>query len=203
MKTISKLTIICLCSWAILFSVQAIGQAKPTNLPQGSYKSIYDMLRDVPGLDVKANSKGGGSITIRGVSSLLNQKPPLFVVDGVVYSGDIGSLNPQDIDGVNVLKDAASAAAYGAQGSSGVIVITTKKGSNLNNNAVVSSHTESAYTYFIEHKTALKVIGMDDEVIIEGVIQKQRDDMLVFMKKKKEVLVPIKSIKRVEMLPQE
>ena len=86
------------------------------------------MLRDVPGLDVTTNGGKAGSIIIRGISSFKSQQPPLFVVDGTVYGGDIMNINPQDVDNISVLKDAASATAYGAQGNSGVIVITTKKG---------------------------------------------------------------------------
>ena len=86
------------------------------------------MLRDVPGMDVKAiHNKNGGSVIARGISSLTNQKPPLFVVDGVVYGGDITNINPQDVDVITVLKDAAFASAYRAQGAAGVILITTKR----------------------------------------------------------------------------
>ncbi|MCW3087873.1 MAG: TonB-dependent receptor plug [Sediminibacterium sp.] len=199
--TLHQLIAVFVCGFALFFSIDAIAQGRTTTPQQNGYKSIYDMLRDVPGLEVKANSKGGGSIIIRGVGSLMNQKQPLFVLDGVIYGGDIGSLNPQDIAGISVLKDAASAGAYGAQGAAGVIMITTRNGSG-GGGAFVSNHTESAYTYFIDHKTPLKVFGMNDEVIIEGVIQKQRDSSLVFMNRRKEVVVLIKNIKRVEMIPQ-
>ncbi|MCW3089006.1 MAG: TonB-dependent receptor plug [Ferruginibacter sp.] len=176
-------------------------QAKPNNVTQGTYKTIYEMLKDVPGLEVKtSNDRNGGSIIVRGTGSLNNQKPPLFVIDGTVYGGDISSINPQDVDAISVLKDAASATAYGAQGAGGVILITTKKGNPFINNAVVTNHTESAYTYFIDHKTKLKVIGLNDEVLVEGVIQKQQDSSLVFIKKKKLILVPVSSIKKVEMI---
>jgi TonB-dependent SusC/RagA subfamily outer membrane receptor len=157
----------------------------------------------VPGLDVKiSNDRSGGTVVVRGASSLSNQKPPLFVVDGSIFSGDIGNMNPQDVDEISVLKDAASTAEYGAQGAFGVIIINTKKGATPTNNAVVSTYNKSAYTYFIEHKTNLKVIGFSDEVIVQGVIREQRDSVLVFMKKKKELLVPVKNIKKVEMITQ-
>jgi TonB-dependent SusC/RagA subfamily outer membrane receptor len=174
-----------------------------TPMPQRSYKTIFEMLKDVPGLEVRTtNDKSGGSVIVRGTGSLTKQPAPLFVVDGNIYSGDITSINPQDVDYINVLKDAASTSTYGAQGAGGVIQITTKKGTGVTNNVVVASHNESAYTYFIEHKTPLKVFGLNDEVLIEGVIQKQQDSVLVFSKKKKEILIPIKNIKRVEMIPQ-
>ena len=178
-------------------------QTEPNKVTPGTYKTIYEMLRDVPGLDVKiSNDRSGGTITVRGISSLQNQKPPLFVVDGNIYSGDIGSINPQDVENISVLKDAASTSSYGAQGAFGVIIITTKKGASSKSDAVVSNYNKSAYTYFIEHKTPLKVFGLSDEIIVEGVIKEQRDSTLVFIKKKKELLVPIKNIKKVEMIPQ-
>jgi hypothetical protein len=186
------------------FSSQVIAQAKANTLSQGTYKTIFEMLRDVPGLEVQlSNDKSGGTITIRGTTSLKNQRPPLFVIDGSIYGGDITNINPQDVEGISVLKDAASTGAYGAQGAFGVIVITTKNGKGVvAREAVVESHTGSAYTYFIEHKTQLLVYGLNDEIIVKGVIQKQRDNSLVFLVTRKELLVPISSIKRVEMVPE-
>ena len=184
-------------------SYQSSSQAKATTLPQGNYKSIYEMLKEVPGLDVKlSNDKSGGSVTIRGIGSLRNQKEPLYVVDGMIYGGDITNINPQDVESISILKDAASATAYGAQGAAGVIIITYKKGGATVSQPSVKAHEESAYTYFIDHKTALKVYDQNDKLIIEGVILRQQDSSLVFIKKKSEVLVPIKNIGRVEMIPQ-
>jgi TonB-dependent SusC/RagA subfamily outer membrane receptor len=186
------------------FSDQLIAQAKANTLTQGTYKTIFEMLRDVPGLEVQlSNDKSGGSITIRGITSLKNQRPPLFVIDGSIYGGDMTNINPQDVAGISVLKDAASTGAYGAQGAFGVIVITTKNGKGVvAREAVVESHTGSAYNYFIEHKTQLLVYGLNDEIIVKGIIQKQRDSSLVFLVKRKELLVPINNIKRVEMVPE-
>ena len=167
----------------------------------GTYKNIYDMLKDVPGLDVTTNGGKAGSIIIRGISSLKSQQQPLFVVDNAIYNGDIMNINVQDVENISVLKDAASLTAYGAQGSAGVIIISTKKGTIISNGPVVENYNQSAYAYFIEHNTNLKIIGLDDKTIIEGIIKKQVDTVLVFIKKRKEVIVPIKLIKRVEMLP--
>ncbi|HEY1020190.1 MAG TPA: TonB-dependent receptor plug domain-containing protein [Sediminibacterium sp.] len=189
---------VCLCC----ISLQAMAQLKPLQTIKGTtYRSIFEMLRDVPGLEVTLSSdKTGGSVVVRGIGSFNNQKPPLFVVDGAIYSGDISAINPQDVDGISVLKDAASASAYGAQGAAGVILITTKKGQGVSRQAVVSSYNASAYTYFIEHKTPLKVFDHNDSVLIEGVIQKQQDSVLIFIKKRKEVRIAVRDIKRVEMI---
>lgn len=203
MKNSKQIISLISCSLFLLIPAITNAQAETNRITPGTYKTIYEMLRDVPGLDVKITSdRSGGTITVRGISSLNNQKPPLFVVDGTIFSGDIGNINPQDVEEISVLKDAASTSPYGAQGAFGVILITTKKGAASKNNAVVTNYNKSAYAYFIEHKTPLKVFGLSDEIIVEGVIKEQRDSTLVFIKKKKELLVPIKNIKKVEMVPQ-
>ena len=66
-------------------------------------------------------------IRIRGFSSLNAGNDPLWIVDGMPYSGDLNNLNPSDIESMTVLKDAASNSLYGARGANGVVMITTKK----------------------------------------------------------------------------
>ena len=66
------------------------------------------------------------SIRVRGTGSI-NNAEPLWVVDGIPQSG-IDYLNPADIESISILKDAASAAIYGARGGNGVILVTTKQG---------------------------------------------------------------------------
>ena len=68
------------------------------------------------------------SVRIRGIGSMSAGNEPLYVVDGVPFEGGIETINPQDIESMTVLKDAASNALYGARGANGVILITTKKG---------------------------------------------------------------------------
>ena len=68
------------------------------------------------------------TVLIRGVGSINASTAPLYVVDGVPYSGDIAGIPATDVESMTVLKDAASAALYGARGANGVILITTKKG---------------------------------------------------------------------------
>ena len=66
------------------------------------------------------------TIRIRGVSSINANNAPLIVLDGLPYSGNYSDINPQDVESISVLKDAASNALYGARGANGVILITTK-----------------------------------------------------------------------------
>ena len=84
----------------------------------------------VAGVQMTTSSGSLGSspsILIRGISSINAGTSPLYIVDGVPYSGDMNNINPNDIESMTVLKDAASNALYGARGANGVIMITTKK----------------------------------------------------------------------------
>jgi len=81
---------------------------------------------------LSANGQPGVSATvrIRGIGSINAGTAPLYVLDGVPFDGDMSSINPNDIETMTVLKDAASTALYGARGANGIIMITTKKGSS-------------------------------------------------------------------------
>lgn len=84
-----------------------------------------------PGVQVAMQSGQPGSsatVRIRGIGSINSSSAPLYVVDGMPFDGDIASINPADIESMNVLKDAASTALYGSRAANGVIIINTKKG---------------------------------------------------------------------------
>tara|TARA_R110002126_G_scaffold282967_1_gene431850 strand:+ start:641 stop:3937 length:3297 start_codon:yes stop_codon:yes gene_type:complete len=70
----------------------------------------------------------GATIRIRGFSSIEGNSAPLYVVDGVPFSGDINAINPNDIASTTILKDASATAIYGARGANGVVLLTTRKG---------------------------------------------------------------------------
>ena len=70
----------------------------------------------------------GATIRIRGFSSIEGNRSPLYVVDGVPFSNDVNSINPNDIESTTILKDASATAIYGARGANGVVLITTRKG---------------------------------------------------------------------------
>ena len=109
----------------------AVMQVKSAQLENESPSSMQDLLRaNVPGLSVgfSAGPKPGGSLLIRGKNSINAGTDPLIVLDGVIYPGDLADINPNDIEQIDVLKDASSAAIYGARSASGVIIITTKMG---------------------------------------------------------------------------
>ena len=90
------------------------------------------LVGSVPGLQIRGSSgqpgASQGKINIRGISSLYASTDPLIIVDGAPYSSSLSNIPQEDIESVTVLKDASSAALYGARGAAGVILITTKKG---------------------------------------------------------------------------
>ena len=90
------------------------------------------LVGSVPGLQMTGMSgapgAGNGSMYVRGLSSLYSSTDPLIIVDGAPYYASLTNIATDDIESVTVLKDAASAALYGAAGAAGVILVTTKKG---------------------------------------------------------------------------
>lgn len=100
-------------------------------LGKSQVSSVTNALAgSVPGLQLTSSNgspSSTASIKIRGFSSLNAGNDPLIIVDGAPYSGDMANLNPNDVESMTVLKDAASNALYGARGANGVIMITTKK----------------------------------------------------------------------------
>lgn len=83
----------------------------------------------VPGMNITAdgNPSGAATVRIRGIGTL-NDNDPLYIIDGVPTKAGMHELNGNDIESIQVLKDAASASIYGSRAANGVIIITTKKG---------------------------------------------------------------------------
>ncbi|MBE8714819.1 SusC/RagA family TonB-linked outer membrane protein [Sphingobacterium hungaricum] len=93
--------------------------------------NIMDRLPAVAsGIVLDRNSKGGSDqLLVRGMSTILGETAPLVVLDNFPYEGDLSSINPDDIENITILRDAAAASIWGARAGNGVIVITSKKGS--------------------------------------------------------------------------
>ncbi len=111
------------------------GSASQINANKIELRPISNITQAVEGaaagVQVTAGSGQPGSsqdIRIRGFGSVSASNSPLYVVDGVQYSGDMSAINPVDIESVTILKDASSTALYGNKASNGVVLITTKKG---------------------------------------------------------------------------
>jgi TonB-linked SusC/RagA family outer membrane protein len=129
----------------------AISSVKASDLESMPINRLEEALQGrTSGLTIAANSGQPGSaatVRVRGVTTL-NNNNPLWVVDGVVVdNGGIGYLNQSDIESIEVLKDAASQAIYGARAAAGVILVTTKKGKaggiRINYNGYVGTQAPS------------------------------------------------------------
>ena len=114
----------------------AVSQLSEKAIAKRPVTNIADALAGAaPGIQSTLGSgQPGGSPTLRlrGFGSVSAGSSPLIVVDGIVYDGDLSSINASDVASMSMLMDAASAALYGSRGSNGVILITTKKGSSKN-----------------------------------------------------------------------
>lgn len=111
------------------------GSASVVDAAQLEDRLVTDVTKalsgTVAGVQIQSESGQPGTepvVRIRGVGSINAGMDSLYVVDGIPFDGGMNSINPQDVESITVLKDAASAALYGARGANGVILVTTKKG---------------------------------------------------------------------------
>ena len=123
---------------------------------QNENNPIKAMQGRIPGMNISAdgNPSGAATVRIRGIGTL-NDNDPLYIIDGVPTKAGMHELNGNDIESIQVLKDAASASIYGSRAANGVIIITTKKGKEgkvkVNFDASVAA---SFYTHKIETMNA-------------------------------------------------
>ncbi len=135
--------------------------------------NITELMRSaLPGLNVgiSTNAEGNSDLLVRGPTSLTANNTPLLVVDDVIFQGDLSSINPADIESVNVLKDASAAAVYGSRAAAGVIIITTKKGKPGKPTINVRSSVGWAQAGIIE-----EVYGPDEFLTYKGDVFEQID----------------------------
>src|SRR5690606_27977322 len=133
----------------------AVASVSAKDIEKRPVSSVTAVLEGAaPGLQVNNSYGEPGSspnIRIRGYGSINGSSAPVYVVDGVVFGGNISDINPNDVESVSVLKDATSASLYGSRAANGVIVITTKKGkagsSNLNLSVNLGSFSRGIAEY--------------------------------------------------------
>jgi TonB-dependent SusC/RagA subfamily outer membrane receptor len=187
-----------LISLLILLQYSAAAQTTQ-DISSGVARNIYDLLRTIPGIEITPGNgtKDQPKVYIRDARNMKGKVAALFVLDKAIYDGDISMINPLDVADITVLKDAASAAAYGSRGFGGVVQITTKSG-NASIPPAVNTFNKSAYQYFITKSIELRVIGKDGKTIANGVITKETDSSILM--RKREILK--KNIEKVEIIPQ-
>jgi TonB-linked SusC/RagA family outer membrane protein len=109
---------------ATVVSSERLMSTQPTNISQ----SLQGTSPGVQVLNTNGAPGSDATIVIRGLSSVGGGNNPLFILDGMPYDGSLNSINPNDIESMTVLKDAAATTLYGSRAANGVLVITTKKG---------------------------------------------------------------------------
>jgi len=149
-----------------------------------------------PGIQVTAGSGQPGesqSIRVRGYGSYSASNAPLYVVDGVPFSGSISAISPNDIESVTILKDASSTALYGNKAANGVVLITTKRGKpgagQLSVNASFGLLTRAqpeyelidAFDYYPvmweAYRNAIAIPGVDDPAAVTAANQSATDNI--------------------------
>jgi TonB-dependent starch-binding outer membrane protein SusC len=147
-KTLNEVVVV---GYGTMKKSDLTGSVSSVNTSQLNSRSATSVLGDLqganPGVNITQTSSRPGdnfNIEIRGKSSINSSTKPLYVVDGVMCS-DINFLNPQDIERIDVLKDASSTAIYGSRATAGVIIVTTKSGSNVAKNQKPSISYDGYY----------------------------------------------------------
>ncbi|MDA3614392.1 SusC/RagA family TonB-linked outer membrane protein [Polluticaenibacter yanchengensis] len=141
---------------AVAGSVASVGYEQ---FKDRSFANVAQSLEgQVPGVNISTSQGAPGfgpTIKVRGTSSITAGTTPLFVVDGMALENfDLNQINPQDIQSVEILKDAASSAIYGSRGANGVILVTTKMGK--------SGKPQVAFTYEHGISKVLRKVDMMD-----------------------------------------
>ncbi|MEP7259047.1 MAG: TonB-dependent receptor, partial [Flavitalea sp.] len=110
-------------------AVASISSKEISELPLTNFQQA--LQGRAPGIDVVSNGTSPGSgvtVRIRGRRSFSAGNDPLYVIDGIPMTGDMTDINPNDIESIDVLKDASATAIYGSRGANGVVLVTTKRG---------------------------------------------------------------------------
>ena len=142
-------------------NIKAFEKSTNTNL-------LQSLQGTVPGLNVGQASSAGANpeISIRGTSTISGSTTVLVILDGIIFTGSLSSLNPADIESVDVLKDASATAVYGAQAANGVLLITSKKGAKGKAKvSFSSSYSIQSPTNKMETMNRDKMLTFDNECL--------------------------------------
>ncbi len=131
----ASLTEVVVVGYTVTTKEAFTGSAKVVSAERITNKNVSNVSQALAGevagvriINTSGQPGTSATIRIRGIGSVNGNRSPLYVVDGVPYSGTINSINPADIANITVLKDAAATSIYGSRGANGVIVITTRSG---------------------------------------------------------------------------
>lgn len=142
-------------------NIKAFEKSTNTNL-------LQSLQGTVPGLNVGQASSAGSNpeISVRGNTTISGNSSVLIVLDGIIYTGGLSSINPADVQSVDVLKDASATAVYGAQAANGVLLITTKKGAQGKAKvSFSSSYSTQTPTHKLHTMNREQMLNFDNEAL--------------------------------------
>ncbi|WP_431210554.1 TonB-dependent receptor plug domain-containing protein [Puia sp. P3] len=123
----------------VLASVSSIGSRQLRDIPLNSAEeALAGRLAGVQVTGSEGSPNAQVMIRVRGGGSITQDNSPLYIVDGIQLDNALSTISPQDIESIDVLKDAASTSIYGARGANGVVIITTKGGRNTGGRTTIS-----------------------------------------------------------------
>lgn len=122
-------------------SVVRVGSKDISNIPTVRLdQALTGKASGVHITNTSGEPGAGTNILIRGGNSISASNEPLYVIDGFFGAGDLNLIDPNDIESVEILKDAAATSIYGARGANGVVIVTTKRGTEGRNNVTVNTY---------------------------------------------------------------
>lgn len=139
---------------------------------QQTATTVLGRLEAIAGSVYIDNKGGGGILTIRGLSTIQGPKSPLIILDDFPYEGNLANINPNDVENITILKDAAAASIWGTKAGNGVIVITTKKGKfnqpvkvEINNNISI---TQKPNLFYMKNISSSDFIDVEQFLYSKG-----------------------------------
>lgn len=151
----------------------AVASIKPEKFNKGNTANPLGLIQGkVAGLNIVKNggddpAQNSYNVQLRGVGSLLGTVGPLYVIDGII-GGDLASVNPNDIESIDVLKDGSAAAIYGTRATGGVILITTKRGTGAENVTTAQYSTSVSTGYIVNTPRVLTAQEYREKMVANG-----------------------------------
>jgi len=145
-------------------SITKIGGDEISKIPsQGNFtKSLQGLAGGVQVFNTSGSPGSSPTVIIRGVTSINGDPNPMYVVDGIPVGKNVNLINPQDIESVEILKDASATAIYGTQAANGVILITTKKGQMGQSNFNISA------SYGLQSLKKPEIAGAKEYMLVQN-----------------------------------
>lgn len=147
----------------------AVSSANLKAFEKSANTNLLQVLQGtVPGLNIGLATSAGSdpSISVRGTNTISGNQSVLVVLDGIIYTGELSALNPADIESIDVLKDASATAVYGAQAANGVLLITSKKGTNGRAHvSFSSSYSVQSPTHKLRTMNREEMLNFDNECL--------------------------------------